>query len=71
MNDTAMTQPRGLLNDPTVSMLVIAALVKRLGGDVTITQQEIDEVAYNRVYEQVPAAGGEIRLLYSEKAHRQ
>jgi len=35
------------LNDPKFTTIIFAAIVKKLGGSVTITQADIDEVAYN------------------------
>jgi hypothetical protein len=32
-------------------LLVIAVLIKRLGGEVEISQEEIDDVAYGRIDE--------------------
>lgn len=40
-----------ILNNTNLTMLVIAALVKRVGGRATITQTDIDIVAYNKLKE--------------------
>lgn len=32
-------------------MIALAVLIKRLGGEVLISQREIDEVAYGRILE--------------------
>lgn len=39
------------LDDSTLAKLLFAVLVKRLGGKVTITQKDIDEVAYSTLNE--------------------
>ena len=39
------------LGDPVKTLLVIAILVKRLGGAVNINQSDIDEVAYGKLME--------------------
>lgn len=43
--------PRSNLSNPKLALIVIASLVKRLGGNVTITQADIDAVAYGRLIE--------------------
>lgn len=58
-----MTTP---LDDPTVKMLVIAILLKRLGGKATITQADIDDVAYNRILEE-GHGDGSIELRFAER----
>lgn len=40
------------LDDPKLVRIVVAALVAKLGGSVTITQADIDDVAFNRVIEE-------------------
>ena len=39
------------LDDRTTRILIVAALVKKLGGKVNITQDDVDEVAYNELIE--------------------
>ena len=39
------------LDDRTTRILIAAALVKKLGGKVSITQDDVDEVAYNELIE--------------------
>lgn len=39
------------LNDPEFAAILVAVLVKRLGGKVEIKQSDIDEVAYNQLKE--------------------
>ena len=40
-----------VFTDPTVNMLVVAVLVQKLGGTVSITQADIDQVAFLRLME--------------------
>ena len=40
------------LNNPNLTTILFAILVKRLGGTVRIEQSDIDEVAYNRLEEE-------------------
>lgn len=40
------------VSDNQLNLLVIAVLVQKLGGKVTVTQQEIDQVAYNRLIDE-------------------
>lgn len=39
------------LNNPILTTLLFAIMVKRLGGTVEITQADIDAIAYNRLEE--------------------
>ena len=39
------------IGNPAVVKLLLAVLVKRLGGEVTISQADIDAVAYGRLLE--------------------
>lgn len=40
-----------LLSDPLVSIAVIGILVRRLGGQVTITQEDFDSIFRHRLLE--------------------
>lgn len=40
------------LNDPNLTIILFAILVKRLGGNVTITQADIDDIAYGHMVEE-------------------
>lgn len=40
-----------VLEDFSVMLLVVAALVKRLGGEVKLTQADIDEVSHRNLSE--------------------
>ena len=40
------------LNNPRLTTLLFACLVKKLGGHAEITQADIDAVAYNRLMEE-------------------
>lgn len=53
------------LNNPVLTTILFAVLVKRLGGIVQITQADIDEVAYNRLDED--ANEQRIEFTYIEK----
>ena len=56
--------PRSNFNNPTLTMLVLAVLVKRLGGATEITQADIDDVAFNRLDENSHGDGSfELRLV--------
>jgi len=40
------------INNPKLTALLFAVMVKRLGGKVDITQVDIDQVAYSRLDEE-------------------
>lgn len=40
------------LNNPALTTILFAILVKRLGGKVEITQADVDDIAYNRLEEE-------------------
>lgn len=40
-----------MIQDPKFTAILFAILVKRLGGEVTITQTDVDEIAYNFLQE--------------------
>lgn len=48
---------RSILNDPQLTTLLFAVLVKRLGGNTEIRQEDIDAVAYNWLEEDVETDG--------------
>jgi hypothetical protein len=50
-----------VFTDQTVNMLVVAVLVQKLGGAATITQGDIDQVAFHRLLES-PTSDGSICL---------
>lgn len=41
----------GILSSPTIQSLILAVCIKKLGGEVHITQELIDEVAYGYLIE--------------------
>lgn len=52
------------LNDPHLTVILFAILVKRLGGKTTITQADIDAIAYNLLEEEGRDDGSiEFRLV--------
>lgn len=55
------------IDNPEFTILLFAVLIKRAGGITTITQQEIDEVAYNRVLENYNADTNVLTLKYEER----
>lgn len=46
-----MSDTRGLLVDPTAAPHIVAVLVKKLGGKVVISQEDMDSVCYDRLEE--------------------
>jgi hypothetical protein len=46
-----------IFSDPTLTMVAICVLVAKLGGKATITQADIDTVAYTRLLEHVQTDG--------------
>lgn len=52
-----------------MSLLIVAVLVKRLGGHVVITQSEIDDVAYNRLEERLNEDHLKLQLVTKPHAH--
>ncbi len=60
---------RSNLNNPQLTTLLFAILVKRLGGKALITQGDIDAVAYNRLEEEGRADGSlEFRLVERQRS---
>lgn len=54
------------LNDPHLTTLLFAIMVKQCGGIVTITQADIDVVAYGKLIEE-GLANGDLVFTYIEK----
>lgn len=42
---------RSYLNNPYLAIIFLAILVKKLGGNVTVTQVDIDDIAYSKLFE--------------------
>lgn len=60
---------RSRLNNAQLTTLLFAVLVKRLGGNVEIRQEDIDAVAYNRLEEDVETDGSiGFRLVERQRA---
>lgn len=53
------------LDNPNIRLLLVSIMVKRLGGTVTITQEDINEVAYNQLIEKV-SNDGSLTFTYVE-----
>ena len=65
---TAMDK-RSNLNDPKLTTILFAILVKRLGGKTTITQVDIDDIAYNALEEEGKDDGSiEFRFIERPRA---
>lgn len=60
--------PRSALRDPARMMLIIAVLVKRLGGSAKITQADIDDVAFNFLQEDGDIPDNSITLFLRERS---
>lgn len=57
------------LNNPRLTTILFAILVKRLGGRAEITQADIDDIAYNRLEEEGKDDGSlEFRLIERQRA---
>lgn len=46
------TDPNSNLNETELTRIIIAVLVKRLGGNVLINQEALDDIAYTRLFEE-------------------
>jgi hypothetical protein len=56
--------PNGsVFSDVAMTMAIFAILVKRLGGDVKITQEDFDDAAYNTLNEEHTDTTLEFRLV--------
>lgn len=62
-----MMQP-SYLNDPVITKLLIGVMVKRLGGNVTISQADIDDIAFNRLEEKGSEGRVEFQLVERKKS---
>jgi hypothetical protein len=59
-----MMHPQSNLNNPELTTILFAILVKRLGGMAVITQADIDDIAFNKLEEEGREDGTlEFRLL--------
>lgn len=59
-----------ILDNHTLALLVISILVHRAGGSVTITQADVDSVAYGRLLEAMDVApGSPLELVYESRAN--
>lgn len=58
----------GALDQLALAKIVLAVLVARLGGDVMITQGDIDAVAYSTLEECLFGDGLELRLIERAKS---
>lgn len=57
------------LNNPVLTTILFAILVKRLGGRAGITQADIDDIAYNLLEEEGKEDGSlEFRLIERQRA---
>lgn len=43
---------QSFFDDYQLTVIIVSILVSRLGGSVDISQQDIDDIAYNRLIEQ-------------------
>jgi len=60
---------RSNLNNPRLTTILFAILVKRLGGKTEITQADIDDIAFNRLEEEGREDGSlEFRLVERKRA---
>jgi len=59
---------RSKLNNREMTILIIAALVKKLGGRVEIHQSDIDDVAYNTLMEDGGFADGHMVFYLKERS---
>jgi hypothetical protein len=57
------------LNQPKLYILIIAVLVKKLGGNVAITQDDINTIAYTQMIEQMESP--DVLKLILESAPKQ
>lgn len=57
MPTTQMQITQGFLLDPNMAALLVAVLIERLGGKATITQEDIDAVAFRRLEEEFTQEG--------------
>lgn len=55
------------MKDPETLMIVIAVLVNQRGGQVSISQQDIDEIAYSTLLEGHDLEGNKILRLHDTR----
>lgn len=55
------------LSNPELTLIILAVMVKRLGGNVSIVQADIDDVAYNRLIEE-GFENGRLELRLEERS---
>ena len=60
---------RSNLLNPKLTMLFFAVLVDKLGGETTITQKDIDKVAYNSLYENAKEDGSVTLKVVRKSSH--
>jgi len=58
--------PKLYLDDVGFCKIALSILVKRMGGVVTISQADIDGVAFNRIHEE-HMSDGTLRLRFEQK----
>lgn len=66
---TAPALPRSNFNQPGLTTILFAVMVKRLGGSVVITQADIDQVAYCQLIED-GMADGSIEFVFKERTRQ-
>lgn len=52
-----------MIMDPKLTLLLFAAMVDRFGGKITITQADIDRVAFNHLEEDMTDGVLTVRLV--------
>jgi len=60
--------PNSNLNDTELTRIIIAVLVKRLGGNVLIDQDALDDIAYTRLFEEGGPDGLRFTTMTAERA---
>lgn len=61
-----MIDENGFMADHEACLLIIGVLVDRLGGDVTITQPEVDTVAGRHLGEAL-LGDGQLRIAFADR----
>ena len=61
--------PYSRMLSPELTTILFAILVKRLGGTALITQADIDDIAYNRLEEEVFGNGSLEFKLVERRQH--
>lgn len=57
----------GRLDDAAFTMMILAIMVKRLGGEVRITQTDLDDIAFGRLLEHDSPTGGFLAITYEQR----